>query len=321
LIEFVDLDHSLHAVTLVDGKTRLHRLGPDQAVRHSMEHLPFALHRLASRTTRPAALAAADQVWQRAADTLEEVLFRPLVAAVGDRPLVIVPTGWLQSVPWSIVAFCRGRAISVAPSATLWSAAERRRPVSQHVVVVAGPGIPGGVDEAREVADLHRGSELLLGADASVPKVVAGLNGARLVHVAAHGRLRSDNPLFSSLLLADGPYTVYDIEQLAASPHAVVLAACSTALSHVTAGQEILGMAAALLMRQTASLVAPVVSIPDAETQPIMVAYHQRLLTGLAPAAALAQTQAEFAAGTPRQRASAASFICLGEGGEVNSRV
>lgn len=314
LVEFVGLGHTVHALTLVNGRAHLHALGPDQAVRHCAEHLPFAFHRLAGPATRPLQLQAAQQVWDRAAVTLSAVLLEPMAALLGDRPLVIVPVGWLQSLPWSILRMCAGRPVTVAPSAALWSAANRRQPSSERVVAVAGPGLAEAAAEARDIADLYPGATVLAGGEATAAASSAALDGARLVHVAAHGQLRADNPLFSSLRLSDGPFTVYDIEQLARSPHHVSLAACSTAVSHITAGQEILGLAAALLTQQTASLVAPVVPIPDAETRPVMATYHRHLRKSLPPAAALAATQVDFADGTPRERASAASFICLGAG-------
>jgi CHAT domain-containing protein len=312
LIELVESDHTLFAVTVVAGRARLHPLGDDQMVRHCMRHLPFALHRIAGATTRPQQFEAARRVWRRAATTLFDVLLRPIAQLLAERPLVIVPAGWLQSVPWSIVDFCRGRPVSVAPSAELWMAARHRRPISDRVVVVAGKGLSGATAEAVSVGNQYPGSTVLTEKDASASRVAEAMNGARLVHIAAHANLRSDNPLFSSLLLADGPFTVYDIEQVPASPHEVIMAACSTAVSHVTAGHEILGLAAALLRQQTASLVAPVVPVPDAETAPVMAALHQRLRQHLSPAEALAATQLEFCSGTPREHASAASFICLG---------
>lgn len=314
LVEYVDLDGRLHAVTLVDGRARLHPLGDDSYVRHCLDHLPFAFHRLASPTTRASQLSAAEQVWRRAADTLHAVLLAPLAGVLGDRALVVVPTGWLQSVPWAAIPFCAGRPVSVAPSATLWSGSRHRRPASERRLVVAGPGLAGAVTEAQAVAALYPGAQLLLPAEASAAVTAAGFSGAQLVHVAAHGRLRSDNPLFSALMLGDGPFTVYDLEQLDGTPYEVVLAACSTALSKVTAGQEILGLASALLMRQTASLVAPVVPVPDAETTPVMTSYHRNRRQGLGPAGALAATQQEFAGGTVRERISAAAFICMGSG-------
>ena len=45
----------------------------------------------------------------------------------------------------------------------------------------------------------------------------AVIGAADTCHIAAHGTVRPDNPLFSSLLLDDGPYTVFDLEQLGAT--------------------------------------------------------------------------------------------------------
>jgi CHAT domain-containing protein len=126
--------------------------------------------------------------------------------------------------------------------------------------------------------------------------------------------VRADNPLFSCLMLADGPFTVYDLERLTDTPHHVVLAACDTARSHVTAGEEILGLAAALLQQHTATLVAPVVPVPDAETTALMITYHRLLIDRHSPASALAQAQERHRLEGTRARATAASFVCLGAG-------
>jgi hypothetical protein len=302
-------------VTLVAGRARLHSLGPSRTVRHCLQHLPFALHRLAHPATSAKQLEAAMRVLDRAAAVLDGALFAPLSHVLGERPLVVVPTGWLQSLPWALLPTCAGRPVSVAPSAALWHAAQSRdEPVGAGVVVVAGPGLPGALDEARAVAQMYPGSRLLHGAGATAAAVGDAMGRAGTAHVAAHGLVRSDNPLFSALLLADGPFTVYDLERLARPTHRVVLAACDTARPHVTAGEEILGLAAALLGQGTATLVAPVVSVPDAETAPLMLSYHRRVLAGDPPATALAGAQQQHAGDGPRARASAVSFVCLGAG-------
>lgn len=143
------------------------------------------------------------------------------------------------------------------------------------------------------------------------------MGSATTCHIAAHGTVRPDNPLFSSLLLDDGPFTVFDLEQLGSTPRHVVLAACESGVSKVTPGQEILGLTAALLSRQTATVVAPIVAIDDAETTSMMLGYHRRLLAGRGPAEALAAVQAEHSRGDPRSRATAAAFICLGVGDQL----
>jgi CHAT domain-containing protein len=270
-------------------------------------------------------------VLRRAAAHLDDVLLRPLRRELDDRPLVVVPTGALQSLPWSLLASCRGRPVTVAPSATMWHEAvtRPRPPDGADVVVVAGPGLPGATTEAATIAGLYPRSTLLSGDRATTALVAARGDGAALLHLAAHGCIRSDNPLFSSLLLADGPLTVYELERLERAPHHVVLAACDTGRPQVVAGEELLGLGAALLAGGTATLVAPVLPVPDAATVPVMRAYHDGLRAGRSPAQALATVQAALGAGVlgadgpgppdpgaedVLRWAVSAAFVCLGAG-------
>lgn len=316
LVEYVELDGTLHAVTLAGGRTRLHELGAAAPVRQRLDHLTFAMRRLAAGRPTAAGASAVRAVIDDVGRSFDDLLLRPLQRDLGQRPLVVAPTGALQSLPWSMLPSCRGRAVCVAPSASLWHEAAQRRPPAPGapVVVVAGPGLPGARDEAVAVAALHRGSRLLLDGDATAAAVSGAMDGAALAHVAAHGLLRSDNPLLSSLLLADGPLTVYDLERLGGAPHQVVLAACDTARSHVVAGDETLGLAAALLGQGTATLVAPVVPVPDAATCEVMRSYHAELVVGRSAAQALATAQTAVAGSTAAVEAAAASFVCVGQG-------
>jgi hypothetical protein len=322
LVEFVEQDGHLAAVTLAGGRAQLRWLGPLEPISQAMGQVAFALHRLSDPRRPAASVAAATTALGRARSRLDELLLLPLAGQLHDRPLVVVPTPSLQSLPWSVLPSCTARPVTVAPSATLWHQAFHRRqnpgpPLgaggTARVVAVAGPGLPGAREEAEAVAGLHLFAELLTGEQATAPKVAAAMDHADLVHVAAHGRLRSDNPQFSALLLADGPYTVYDLERLAAAPRHVVLAACETGRTVSVAGEEILGLTAALLAQGTATLVAPVVPVPDAETVDLMVSYHANLLAGRAPAEALALAQ-EQASSDIVSRVAAAGFVCLGDG-------
>ena len=218
----------------------------------------------------------------------------------------------LHSLPWSIVPSCAGRPVSVAPSAGIWLAAAERTASDGEVVTIAGPGLSGAVTEASAIAALYTDATAITGADATSANVAAVMRGARVAHVAAHGIVRSDNPLFSSILLADGPFTVYDLEGLGETPRQVILAACSTA-SQTPVGTEVIGLAAALLALGTSTLIAPVVPIDDSETIDLMTDYHRLLLAGMSPAEALSATQRTEHT-RPRARASAAGFICLGAG-------
>jgi tetratricopeptide (TPR) repeat protein len=312
LVEYVQLNEQLHALTLVDGRLRLRQLGPVAAVVDAIAPLPFALHRLARRGPSPSQ-AAAHALLERAAARLDAMLLGPL-PELDDRPLLVVPTAPLHSLPWSILPTCTGRPVAVSPSATLWhqtNTAPAR--AYDSVGVAAGPGLSNAREEAHAVAAIHATSPLVDGA-ATVADVLKLLSTATLMHLGAHGRLHADNPLFSDLQLADGPLMVYDVEDLHSTPRTVVLAACDSGRSAVHTGDELLGLSATLIARGTAQLVAPVLPIPDAETAPLMVALHQRLAAGVTPAEALSAAQRELRDASPTALAAAAGFICLGCG-------
>jgi CHAT domain-containing protein len=121
---------------------------------------------------------------------------------------------------------------------------------------------------------------------------MAGLEGASVAHVAAHARFRADNGLWSSIELADGPLTVYELEQLRAPPGLVVLSACQSGLSTVRPGDEVMGFVTALLGLGARTVVASLAPVDDRASHDLMVAFHQRLHDGDRPAAALTAARA-----------------------------
>lgn len=203
---------------------------------------------------------------------------------------MIVPPGALHSVPRSLLPSCRGRTVSVAPSASLWHQAilsgggdgDPAAESGSGVVLVAGPGLPGAVAEIAALARRYPGAVRLTGAGATCEAVSDALDGARLAHVAAHGRFRADNPLFSCLELADGPFTVYDLEALEQAPRTLVLSACDSGLSDVQPGDELMGLAWAVFALGTRTLIASVLPVPDVATRRLMLDFHARI-AGRAP--------------------------------------
>jgi CHAT domain-containing protein len=177
-------------------------------------------------------------------------------------------------------------------------------------VLAAGPGLRHAVDEVQELRTLHPGATVLAGADASVANVLRALDGARIVHLSCHGHFRADNPLFSSLQLADGRAIAYELQRLRRPPELIVLSACDLAVSDARPGDELLGFAAALLDMGTRTVIASVVPAPDADAKRFMLRLHTGLTSGASPAVALADAQEVL----QPQESPLAGFICLGAG-------
>jgi tetratricopeptide (TPR) repeat protein len=318
LVEFIQHRGTLHAITVTGGRIQQFELGTAARAEELISRARFALHRLARHHASEASTAAAIQLLTHAAGGLERLLLQPVARETGDRPLVVVPTGALQSLPWAVLPSCAGRPVTVTPSAALWHRARRAPSPGAQSVVAAGPRLRWAQAEAQAIAALY-GCPALTGAAATVGAVIAQLDGAKLAHLAAHGRIHPDNPLFSSLEFADGPLTVYDLEQLRHAPQLVVLAACDVGRSTVRPGDELMGLSATFLALGTRHVIASVVPIPDAETAPLMIAFHRLLAAGTPAPLALAQAQAGLGrgdAGDPAAMAASAGFVSIGTRGQ-----
>jgi tetratricopeptide (TPR) repeat protein len=313
LLELVEYEGTLHAVVVADGRVRLQALGDTADVRDEAVALRFALRRLTIGQHSPRSRQAATEAAEHGVRRLDALIMAPIRRLVDDRPLVVVPTGALHALPWPVLPSCRGRALTVAPSAGLW----RRAVVEAGAgagdgpeVLVAPPAPPHAATEVEAIGAQSPAATRFVGAEARVPAVLAALDGARVAHVAAHGSFRVDNPMFSHLLLADGSLTVHDLMQIRRPPALLVLSACDAGLSTSYPGDELMGFASAVLGLGTPTLVASVGVVDDAATAPLMADLHARLRGGATPAEALAQAQSS----AENPHISIFNFVCFGAG-------
>jgi tetratricopeptide (TPR) repeat protein len=301
LVELVDVDGVLHVLVVHGGRVRRHVAGTSADALALTESARFLLRRAArGRPYAPGDLG----------HRLEETLLGDAARRLPEGPVVVVPTARLHGVPWALLPSLAGRAFSVVPSGAQWVRARDARPQDDRVVLLAGPGLGTGGAEVPVLAERRPDAVHLTGAHATVEAALGALDGARLAHVAAHGRFRADSPLFSALELADGPLTVHDLERLGAAPHRMVLSACESGVLAPVGADELLGLASALFALGTAGLVCSVAEVNDAATAHLMVDLHAHLERGADPAAALCDLRAS--ASDPTTAATAAAFVALG---------
>jgi CHAT domain-containing protein len=307
LVEYVDVDGELFAVTVWRGRSHLFALGALAAAEAEQDHLLFAL----KRSLRTDQGGLWHELVEAAASRLDELLLAPL-ALEKEAQAVVVPTGSLLNLPWGCLPSLAGRAFTVAPSAAICATRSRESRVEvgvePRVILVAGPGLPGAEEEVSRLAGLYPAARTFIGREASVGNVLSALGEADVVHLAAHGTYRADSPMFSSFLLADGPLTVHDLDRTRSSVKTVILASCEAGVSGTMSG-EVIGTAAILLGLGARTVVAPVVSIPDAPTAELMVGFHRRLIAGSAPGVALATMRA---APDRENRSLAGVFVSIG---------
>ena len=306
LIELVTVDSVLHAVVVADRRVRLHTVGsvPEREVQMNR----FVLRRITGGRPQP----GDELALKHRGAALEASLLGDAAAELGDGPVVVVPPGRLRAVPWTLMPSLRDRVVTVAPSASTWLRARRMRPPSpRRVALVAGPGLATKGAEVEPLRSRYPGAVLLGHGNATAGQVLTALDGAWLAHIAAHGTFRADNPMFSSILLDDGPLIVHDFERLGRAPYQLVLAGCDSGVAAPVGADELLGLVSSLIPLGAAGIVASIVPVNDIAAVPIMLALHDALQRGATlPEALLAARRA--AGDDPLAEATAHSFLALG---------
>ncbi|MEA2465751.1 MAG: hypothetical protein QOJ98_3498, partial [Acidobacteriota bacterium] len=247
---------------------------------------------------------------------LYELLITPLSRRLtGVSRLVIVPDGVTAQLPFVALRAPSGQLllesalrIVYAPSGGAFTRALLRAPSGQADVLAVGDPdfdrtlfpdlrrLPDARTEAREVAKLHRSTDLLVGGAATPDRVMKAMRSARIVDIAAHAVLDRRDPARSALLLAsstgdEGVLHMRNIAGLTLTAEVVMLAGCHTAAVVERAPPVLRSFAFAFLAAGSRNVVGSLWAADDAAARVLSRYFHQQLRAGAAPSDALREAQ------------------------------
>ncbi len=251
---------------------------------------------LATRDARAAAalLAPARATLKR----MWEMLFAPLQSFIrGKSRLFIVPYGQLHALPFNLLHngaryLIEEIEIVILPSASLLLRQSVRQAEGARILIHGDEGRLPDVEREAEVIGALFPSEIWKDASATRERLRA--HPTQILHVAAHGAHRIDNPDFSHIALADGQLMIDDLLEMDLGYELVTLSACETGRGRVTAGDETLGIGWAFLYAGAGAVLSSLWRVSDALTAPLMTSFYRSLHNGMSKATALrvAQVQA-----------------------------
>ena len=248
--------------------------------------------------------------------------------------LIIVPDGPLHQLPFAMLRDPNTKArlvdttiVTVSPSLSILRALhERPGPTRLTNALLVGAGqanvqeglaaLPGVSEELGNLRRLYPAASILAGADATAEALLRRLRQADLLHFAGHAISDSVHPARSRLLMSPtATLTALRPADIAASRMRsgglVVLGACDTAAGQAFKGEGALNLARPFLVAGASSVVAALWPIADREASRFLLAFHARLVTGMAPAAALTAVQRQS---DKASQSTWAAFVLIGRG-------
>jgi len=304
LVEYFIIHGKLVVFLVTDDQIQTIRLDSDMTqIQALMQRLRLNLHTVPKSPLRamPALRANAQAILQQ----LHRLLIAPFEDHLaGYSKLIIVPHAALHYLPFHALhdgsSYLIERSeISYLPSSSSLRYCHEPRPAMEQTIVFGnsnGNRLPHAVEEAERVATLLSG-QVFLEERASVAGLYQVIPDCRILHLAAHGDFRLDNPLFSGLALADGWLTTMDIFNLRLKASLVTLSACQTGRNVMGGGDELLGLMRAFLSGGAASVVLTLWAVEDRSTAQIMETFYHHLVHGSGKGAALRHAQLQLLRG------------------------
>src|SRR5262249_20531965 len=134
LIDLIELDGTLHAVTARRSGIRVHTVGGAGDAARETDFARFLLRRLANGRPVP----DPGQALTDAGHLLQTALLGPAADELDADLVVVVPPGKLNAIPWGLLPVFRDRAVSVSPSAAVWLRAKSAAVPSHRAVTLVG---------------------------------------------------------------------------------------------------------------------------------------------------------------------------------------
>ena len=300
-VEYTTLDDELLAFVVTGDKIHVERhLGSVVQINERLRALRFQIDtlRFGAASVRRHLPSLTEKI-KLHLKALYKQLIGPFANALQGRNLIIVPHGALHYLPFHALHdgdkyLIESLEISYAPSAAIFQYCLQR---GEHgldralLLGVSDDETPRIHDEIRSISGIFGNTTSLVDESATADALRLHSAAADVVHLACHGQFRSDNPLFSALLLADGWFTVRDAYSLRLDNALVTLSACETGANVIAPGDELIGLARGFFSAGARSVLLSLWMVDDEATNQMMVDFYREMKTGSSLSASLRAAQ------------------------------
>ncbi len=324
LIEYYCDAQNIYAFCINATNLYLHRLPitlPElqQNIRQLQLNIASALKTGASASSTASLTLIGKRILQKLyACTLDA----PNLTLAEYRRIVIVPSGMLHYLPFHLLHngtqyLIESHEVTLLPAAGLLLRQLLRRPAGALALAHSWEErLPNTLREARLVNELFGGEAI---SEQSATRNSFARAPVQVLHIAAHGEHRLDQPDLSYFQLADGQVYTDDLFQNDLSYELVTLSACETGRVYVTAGDELIGLGRGFLYAGAASLITSLWRVDDSTTLTFMEHLYRSLQSGASKAEAIRNAQCTIIQAQPQLHpAFWGAFQLIGHAGPLS---
>jgi tetratricopeptide (TPR) repeat protein len=214
-------------------------------------------------------------------------LFEPLIPYIVGRRIFMIADSRFDQVPLMALKDGQGRylkerfelRIVVNPE----DLTRRRSDIKpwkagrNAIFAVSSDLLPSIDAEAKKIKSFFRGSKLYINEKANVDNLNRELKEADgFVHIAAHASRSSENPLFSRILMGDGPFFPFDLFESGVKAGLVTLSGCQTAAPGLYFGNSF-SLAKAFYQAGSQHVLASLWPVSDKLSMLFMIDFYKTL--------------------------------------------
>ncbi len=226
---------------------------------------------------------------------LYDLLIKPVKSYLNKERVIIIPHGVLHYLPFAALEnngryLIEDYALTYLPSATVYKfCKDKAKKLGGKLLAFGNPDlgdpqldIPFALTEAKAIGKLYSASKVLSRDAASEAAFKSFSPAYDILHLASHGVFNADNPMDSALLLSsggkeDGRLTMSEIFDLDINAGLVTLGACSSGMSRIKSGDELMGFPRAFIYAGVPSIVATLWNVNDEATAVLMTFFYKNL--------------------------------------------
>ncbi len=230
----------------------------------------------------------------KALGLLNQQLIEPVGEAInGFDNLGIIPHSSLHFLPFQALMDKDGnylianKNIFYSPSAAIYYYTHLKSEPEANTVLSLALGnhtigehnaLPGTEFEVNQIAQFYDQYTPRFGENNSESYFKSNADDFSVIHIATHGILSDQQPLYSYLLMSpseneDGRLTVKEIMDLNLNAKLITLSACETALGDLDSGDELVGLSRAFLYAGTSAVIVSLWTVDDVSTSILMTKF------------------------------------------------